>query len=91
MENEPPASHYVYILECADKTLYTGYTTNVEKRIREHNESRTGARYTRGRRPVKLAYVETCSSPSEALRREAEIKRLSRVKKLQLTNGKPPA
>ena len=77
MKNEPPSgNNYVYILECADKTLYTGCTVNIEKRIWEHNNSRAGARYTRGRRPVKLIYVEICSSPSNALRREAEIKKL---------------
>jgi putative endonuclease len=89
MKNEPPGNVYVYILECADRTLYTGRTTNVEKRIREHNSSRAGARYTRGRRPVRLIYVEVCSSLSAALGREAEIKRLSRVRKLRLINGEP--
>jgi putative endonuclease len=75
---------YVYILECCDKTLYTGYTGNIEKRIYEHNNTRAGARYTRGRRPVKLVYVESCSTPSDALKREAQIKKLSRAQKLLL-------
>jgi putative endonuclease len=88
MKDEPPRNSYVYILECADKTLYTGCAINIEKRIREHNKSRAGARYTRGRRPVKLVYVELCSSHSKALRREAEIRKLSRVQKLLLINGK---
>jgi putative endonuclease len=89
MKNEPPSrNNYVYILECADKTLYTGCTVNIEKRIREHNNSGAGARYTRGRRPVKLIYVEIYSSPSKALKREAEIKKLSRAQKLLLINGK---
>lgn len=77
-------NNYVYILECSDKTLYTGATNNIEKRIQEHNNTRSGARYTRGRRPVKLVYVEICSTPSIALKREAEIKKLSRAQKLLL-------
>jgi putative endonuclease len=77
-------NHYVYIVECSDKTLYTGWTNNVEKRIREHNSGRNGARYTRGRRPVKLVYTETCAGLSDALKREAEIKKLSRRGKLAL-------
>ena len=75
---------YVYILECSDKTLYTGSTNNIEKRVQEHNATRAGAKYTRGRRPVKLVYVEFCSTPSVALKREAEIKNLSRAEKLLL-------
>ncbi|MCX5810806.1 MAG: GIY-YIG nuclease family protein [Proteobacteria bacterium] len=81
MKNE---TNYVYILECSDKTLYTGTTSNIEKRIREHNHTRTGAKYTRERRPVRLVYVETCSTLSIALKREAEIKKLSRTQKLLL-------
>ena len=77
--------YYVYILECSDKTLYTGWTNNVEKRIREHNNGKWGARYTRTRRPVKLVRVETCSTLSDALRRELQIKGLSREQKLRLT------
>ncbi len=77
-------NNYVYILECSDKTLYTGTTNNIEKRIQEHNNTRTGAKYTRARRPVKLVYVEACSTPSIALKREAEIKKLSRAQKLLL-------
>lgn len=89
MKNESPSKHYVYILECADKTLYTGYTINIEKRIREHNNSRAGAKYTKGRRPVRLVYVEIWPSSAESLRREAEIKKLSRAQKLLLISGKP--
>ena len=76
--------YYVYIIECSDKTLYAGSTNNIEKRIQEHNNTKAGAKYTRGRRPVKLVYVEICSTPSIALRREAEIKKLSRAQKLLL-------
>jgi putative endonuclease len=81
-------NNYVYILECSDKTLYTGSTNNMDKRILEHNNSKAGAKYTRARRPVKLVYVEICSTSSIALKREAEIKKLSRAKKLSLiANG----
>ncbi|MBR1528897.1 MAG: GIY-YIG nuclease family protein [Oscillospiraceae bacterium] len=76
---------YVYIAECADGTLYTGWTTDPEKRIRTHNAGK-GAKYTRSRRPVKLVYLEKFENKSDALRREYEIKRLSRVQKLLLIN-----
>ena len=75
---------YVYILECSDKTLYTGWTKNIEKRIQEHNHGKLGARYTRSRRPVKPVYIEACSTLSDALKREVQIKKLSRTQKLQL-------
>ncbi len=75
---------YTYILECSDKTLYTGYTNNIEKRLYEHNNTGNGARYTRSRRPVKLAYSESYSTQSDAMKREVKIKRLSRAKKLML-------
>jgi putative endonuclease len=75
--------HFVYILECSDATLYTGYTTEPERRVKEHNEGR-GAKYTRGRRPVKLVYLEGFSDKSEAVKREKEIKKLPREKKLSL-------
>ncbi|MDD3844856.1 MAG: GIY-YIG nuclease family protein [Syntrophorhabdaceae bacterium] len=75
---------FVYILECSDKTLYTGWTVNMQKRLKEHNEGRAGARYTRGRRPLKLVYKELCSTRSDALKREREIKKLSRTRKLLL-------
>ena len=77
-------NNYVYILECSDKTLYTGSTNNIEKRIKEHNNGKSGAKYTRARRPVRLVYVETRSTLSNALKREAEIKKLSRAQKLLL-------
>jgi putative endonuclease len=80
-------NNYVYILECSDKTLYTGTTNNIAKRIEEHNKAKSGAKYTRSRRPVKLVYVETCSTLSAALKREAEIKKLSRAKKMQLISA----
>ena len=78
--------HYVYILQCIDGTLYCGYTTNVERRVVEHNgEGKVaGARYTSGRRPVQLIYQESFATRSEAQKREAEIKKLPKPHKLQL-------
>jgi len=79
--------YYVYILCCSDNTLYCGKTTDLERRLSEHNESKKGAKYTRGRRPVKLVYAEKLRSLSKALRREFEVKRLSRQQKLQLISS----
>jgi len=79
-------SYFVYILECSDKSLYTGITTNIEKRISEHNNSDKGAKYTKARRPVKLVYSEPSKDRSSASKREYAIKKLTRVKKLQLIN-----
>ena len=72
--------NYTYILQCADGTYYTGWTNNLEKRVEDHNQNR-GAKYTRCRTPVKLVYSETFETKSEALKREAAIKRLSRSEK----------
>lgn len=74
----------VYILKCADDTLYTGSTVDMEKRLKEHNESKNGAKYTRGRRPVVLVYKEELETLAEARAREAEIKRMDRREKLAL-------
>ncbi|HET7324274.1 MAG TPA: GIY-YIG nuclease family protein [Halococcus sp.] len=73
-------SHYVYIVECSDGTLYTGYTTDIERRLREHNAG-NGAKYTRGRTPVSLRHSETFDSRGAALAREHAIKCLSRSEK----------
>ena len=75
--------YYVYLLRCADGTLYTGFTNNLARRLAAHNAGR-GAKYTRGRRPVELVYWESFSNKSSALRRECAIKRLSRAEKLSL-------
>ena len=75
---------YVYIVECADGTYYTGITTEVERRLNEHNYSFKSAKYTRSRRPVKLVYVETSENRSTASRREVQIKKLSRKNKIEL-------
>jgi len=77
----------VYIVECSDKTLYCGWTNDLKKRLHEHNEGKNGAKYTRGRRPVKLLYQEPCLTRSDALKREREIKGLTRLKKLRLIQG----
>ncbi|HIU72016.1 MAG TPA: GIY-YIG nuclease family protein [Candidatus Galloscillospira excrementipullorum] len=74
---------YVYMVRCADGTLYTGTALDVTRRIALHNEGK-GAKYTRGRRPVCEIYRECCADRSAALRREAAVKRLSRQQKLQL-------
>ena len=76
--------HFVYILKCSDNTLYTGYTTDISRRIDEHNTSKKAATYTRGRRPVVLVYSETYSTRREALQREAEIKKLPKTQKMAL-------
>ena len=76
--------HFVYILECADKTLYVGCTNNLEKRLKQHNKSKQGAHYTKIRRPVVLKYSEEFKTLGEARTREAEIKKLPRNKKLML-------
>ncbi len=76
--------HFTYILECADKTLYTGYTTDLERRIQEHNSAKLGAKYTKTRQPVTLAYAEKFDTKSEALKREYELKTWPRKKKLEL-------
>ena len=77
---------YVYILECADGTLYTGWTNNLDKRVAAHNAGR-GARYTRMHRPVKLVYWENYATRSLAQRREAAIKRMRRAAKLGLISN----
>ena len=74
--------YFVYILECADHTFYTGITTNLDRRIKEHNTSKVGAKYTKVRRPVKLIYSQEFINRSEASIEESRIKKLSRTEKL---------
>ncbi|HRY82251.1 MAG TPA: GIY-YIG nuclease family protein [Candidatus Moranbacteria bacterium] len=76
--------YYLYILKCADKTLYTGITTDLERRIVEHNNTKLGAKYTAFRRPVKLVYCKKFKSRSLASKEEAKIKKLRRIQKLEL-------
>lgn len=77
-------SYYVYIVECSDGTLYTGIAKNLENRINQHNFDKFGAKYTKIRRPVTLKYSEGFQNRSEASKREYEIKKLTREKKLIL-------
>lgn len=74
---------YLYILRCRDDTLYTGITTDVEKRLEAHRSGK-GAKYTRGRGPLELVYREECGSHSDALKRELKIKALPRQEKIKL-------
>jgi putative endonuclease len=77
---------WVYVLRCADRTLYTGVTTDPDRRVREHDRG-TASRYTRARRPVELVHIEPAATHAEALRREIRIKRLPRSAKLSLIGG----
>jgi putative endonuclease len=81
--NAPVAAFYCYILECSDGSLYTGWTSDPERRLRQHNSGH-GGRYTRSRRPLKLKYVESQPSRSTAMQRERSIKSLPRQRKLAL-------
>ncbi len=85
MNERSVTSHIVYILECADSTLYTGYTTDIDRRLTEHNNG-TAAKYTKGRTPVSLVHIEYHDSKSTAMQREYEIKQLERPEKEALCN-----
>lgn len=82
--------YYVYLLRCADGTLYTGFTNDLARRLATHNAGR-GAKYTRGRRPVELVYWESFSNKSSALCREYAIKQLPRRQKLTLIQSSVPS
>ncbi len=75
--------NYTYMVECSDGSLYTGWTNCIEKRLKDHNSGK-GARFTRGRGPVKLRYLEISDTKSEAMKREAAIKKLNHAQKIQL-------
>lgn len=79
---------FVYILKCSDKTLYTGITTDLKRRIAEHNSSDLGAKYTRARRPVKLVWSKKFKTRSLATKEEYKIKQLSREEKIVLIKSK---
>ena len=79
--------NYTYILQCADGTLYTGWTNDLEKRCMAHNNHKAGAKYTKTRRPVRIVYYEGYATDREAMCREAEIKKLTRKEKLSLIEG----
>jgi putative endonuclease len=76
--------YYLYILKCADKTLYSGITTDLVRRVKEHNTSKKGAKYTRSRRPVKMAYSKKFRNRSTASKAEAKFKKLTRSEKLKI-------
>lgn len=75
--------NYTYILKCKDGTLYTGWTNNIDKRLKDHNDGK-GAKYTKVRRPVELVYYEEFESKEEAMKREYAIKQLTRKQKEEL-------
>jgi putative endonuclease len=77
----------VYMVRCADDSLYTGIANDIERRLQEHNEGPRGAKYTRARRPVTLVYTETVADRSAAAKREAELRRMSRQEKEALIQG----
>ena len=87
MEIEMEQGNYIYILKCNDGSLYTGWTNDLERRVKAHNAGK-GAKYTKSRRPVELVYFEAFSTKQEAMRREWEIKQLSRVEKCKLIQVK---
>lgn len=87
MSDAKPKSQYVYILECSDGSLYTGWTTDIDARVATHNSGK-GAKYTRARLPVKLVYLEEFGDKQTAQAREREIKKLSREDKLVLIGSK---
>lgn len=78
--------NYTYILKCKDNTFYTGWTNNLEKRLKDHNDGK-GAKYTKARRPVVLAYYETFETKEEAMRREYAIKHMKRSEKEELIHS----
>ncbi len=78
--------HFAYIIRCSNGTLYTGYTNDLGQRVVKHNTGK-GAKFTRGKGPVELIYFETFQSKSQAMVREAEIKKMTRAKKLKLICG----
>lgn len=83
-EKKNDTAWHVYILRCADGSLYTGVTTNIQRRLQEHNDAVKGAKYTRARQPVSLVYSESVEDRSSAQIREAQLKKLDRKQKLAL-------
>jgi len=80
--------YYLYILRCADETFYTGITTQLKRRVEEHNSSKLGAKYTRGRRPVELIYSKEFNDRASASKEELRIKKLSKEQKIRLIQSK---
>jgi len=81
------SSWFVYILSCRDGSFYTGITTDLERRLREHNDEKVGAKYTKARRPVKLVYSEDAADRSAASRREWELKQLTKKEKKSIIDN----
>ena len=75
---------FIYMIKCSDASLYTGVTTDVERRFKEHKESKKGSKYARAKIPLRVVYTETCANRSEAQIREAQIKKLTHKEKVQL-------
>jgi len=90
LKNTPPPTWHVYMVCCRDNSYYTGITTDLKRRIDEHNSQKKGARYTRSRRPVELVYFEKAASRSIATRRECQIKKLTLTSKKQLIKAFQP-
>lgn len=80
--------YFVYLVQCADQSLYCGYTKDLQRRVDEHNDSKKGSKYTRAKRPVQLVYSEEYATLSEALKREYQIKQLSSQAKQALIQSK---
>ncbi len=80
-------SWWVYLLRCNDNSLYAGVTTDIHRRINEHNNSKLGAKYTRAKRPASLAYLEEADNKSNACKREYQIRHLNKLKKEQLVSN----
>ncbi|NQZ25966.1 MAG: GIY-YIG nuclease family protein [Colwellia sp.] len=83
-EHNKTTAWWVYLLRCNDNSLYAGVTTDIQRRVTEHNNSKLGAKYTRARRPVSLAYLEAADNKSSACKREYQIRHLTKNKKEQL-------
>ena len=79
--------YYLYILKCADDSLYTGITINLNQRVNQHNSSKRGAKYTRSRRPVKVVYTKKFANRPMAVKEELRIKKLSRKEKLKIIDN----
>lgn len=89
MEHTEPKTNYTYLLQCADGSLYCGWTNQLQARVQAHNEG-NGAKYTKSRRPVALVYYETFATKQEAMRREWAVKQMTRKQKLELIAGWQP-
>ena len=87
MKRDKAKRWFLYVVECSDKSLYTGITTDIDRRINEHNHSKKGAKYTASRRPVHVVFAKLFNNRSEASRVESAFKKLDREEKLKIING----